>query len=435
MKIKPFNWLIYLVILVFTMDYFRYVFISVAGGSSYYVLMVVAFAACLMKSRSVLINITFKRYAVYFYVWCCAFIIVYGFVATSQYYQDLFGISMDLFAYQMIIMLVVFTIVTTVIHLQDDDLSRTIIKLVIISMIINAILTLRALVTNPNIARLIATGQSVNDADSFYGISGFAIIYGLLTIVPMFFPFFHGQNKRYSIFSAVFLILMGIFIFSAGFTTAIMILASTLIIYPMMRLSKIKIFILAPIYGAILYFWGNIQTLYNILNYLAEIIPIQEVSKRFYQLALYLAFNDASGDALMARSVAYQRSLSAFIEYPLTGKIIFSPDYPLSGHSTILDTMGGLGIGGLLLFILFLVYNYKFSTRTIVDTKWKSAVFTSHIAFAGVCVLNPIVSSPVIVMMFMIFTHIFPAYMISNKWDQTQKMQQSKPIKNDQAVI
>ncbi len=127
----------------------------------------------------------------------------------------------------------------------------------------------------------------------------------------------------------------------------------------------------------------------KLINYLASVVPSEQMSMRLIEISNALVNGDFSGESMHARIVVYSNALRRFAESPLLG----NADLGLDAHSTILSVLGHLGIIGITVYINILRLARKYVLSLIeADAKvWKYNAF--FIYYIIVSLTNPINSA------------------------------------------
>ncbi|EPB8151628.1 TPA: O-antigen ligase family protein [Clostridium perfringens] len=278
----------------------------------------------------------------------------------------------------------------------------------IISLLINSILTLRVLYTYPLAAKILATGISSGEQYLLKGASGFDVLYSTVIFIPSLLFLISNLKGIKKIFLIVLLCILLVYIYNCAYATAILVTVITIFVYLFLNSNKIiKIFLFIPII-LLGIFIINENAIYNLLIYFSNIINIEQVSIRFHDIANMIKYSDTGADSLSRLSL-YMDSIKAFLISPFIGVFYFEPNYQLSGHSTILDILGGTGLIGFFSYICTIIYSYKSSIKYILNNRYRNCIFSSYIAFIFISILNPQFASPNVLIILLIIVPVAPS--------------------------
>lgn len=401
------NLLIYILVLFASCDIFRFYFTKYMKGISFYLLLFVIFIMSILRSKNLKTDFLHKKYLIFSIMWVIIFIINNQFLANYIYSIVIFGINFNIFTLQALQVLCIFVVFYYLDSSNENKVKVNIIKIMLFSIIINMFVTLRALDINPNITKIMATQNVEGYIDNFKGASGYSLIYSIVIIMPLFYYGVKEYKNVLKLLQILFIGLLIYFVYKAAYTIAFISLICGTFIYLYLNLSnKLKV-MLTPMLLMLVYSVINQNSISYLLIDLSEKIKITQISTRFYQIAIKLLYGDDSGDTLY-RLVLYKNSISAFIKYPFTGITILEPDYKLSGHSTFLDILGGMGLIGFIPYIMFLLYSYKISINKAGNKSLRNAIRISYIIFLLVASINTLTTSLTINMFLLFFINWYP---------------------------
>lgn len=348
-----------------------------------------------------------KKYLYYFLFFALVYFIDFQFIAENNKYEKIFmGINFNINAFQLINIVPVFLIAWYILQKKDKRFNQKLDYIIIISFVINAILTLKVLYTNPLAAKILATGEGGSEY-LLKGASGFNVLYSSVLFVPcLFFLISEFKGIRKFLYISV-LILILVYIYMCGYVTAILATILSISIYLFLNSNKIiKVFLVIPIIF-IFTFIINRDIIYDFFIYFSNIINIDQISIRFHDIANMIKYGDTSADSLM-RLDLYMNSIRAFKISPILGVFYIDPNYSLSGHSTILDILGGTGLFGFIPFIITIIYSYKNSIKNLEKKKYKNCIISCYVTFIFISLLNPQLASPNVLIILMIAIPIIP---------------------------
>lgn len=225
-------------------------------------------------------------------------------------------------------------------------------RIMLVVGIVGSLLSLRALLVDTNISRLLAGAATEEEMHEYYsqGVGGYGTVYA--TVFMCFgaiYWFIHSKSRADRVLIVTFLITAYIFILYASYTTAILItvvislLAVTSRVRPMVK----SLVIIAAVGVFILVFWDEIIKMS--ISFLND-LGLYRVVERFTQLT---EANENNSFSSLTRSQLYLMSWNSFLEHPLGGS------NTAGEHSQILDTLAYFGISGILMPVLLVYYSIK----------------------------------------------------------------------------
>lgn len=400
---------IYIVVLLASLDIFLYYFSKYLRGISYYAVLGIAVVLVLLNFKNIKLTRLHFTQSLFYIIWVTIYIVVNQFFTNYKYSNIIMGINFNIVTIQIIEVFCVFIFYFYLDSCGYKNIKVNIIKIILFSLIIDAVVTLRALAIDSEIARIMATGIEELNVHDLKGVSGYATIYSIVIIMPMIIYSITELKTKRRIFLQFFVILMMFFIYKSAYTIALIALVLGVIIYFFLNVSNIfKVFLLL-----LMLFIGILlitpDFIYNILVYLSDKTEIQAIAIRLKQLAALILYGDYSGDSLY-RIVLYKRSIDAFFNYPIAGITIYNSNYSLSGHSAFLDILGGTGLLGFIPYLMFLWYSFKISMKKAKNKKCKNAIKTSYIVFCLIGWVNPLVTSFKIMLFLLFFVSWYPIF-------------------------
>ncbi len=227
-----------------------------------------------------------------------------------------------------------------------------IMRLMLIVGIIGSVLSLRVLLVDPTISRILAGDANASEQYEYFsrGVGGYGTVYA--TVFLCFGAIYwlaRTKNNFDRILIALFLTSAFLFIVYASYTTAILI---AVILALLALTSKIKPMIKALIAVAfialfIVLFWDHIIDFsIEILNKL----ELYQVVKRLSQLTEATENNNLSS---LTRAQLYLKSWESFLAHPIVGSNV------AGGHSQTLDNLAYFGIAGIFMPIVLVYYSIK----------------------------------------------------------------------------
>lgn len=225
-------------------------------------------------------------------------------------------------------------------------------RLMLIVAIVGSLCSLRYLVVDPNISRLLAGAATATEMHNYFskGIGGYGTVYATVFLCfGAIYWFVNTKVRTDRILIIAFLSSAYLFILYASYTTAIII---TVIISLLAFTSKVKpmiksLIVIAIISLLLVLLWDNIAE--SAINLFSE-LGLERVVQRLTQLTQASQNNDMSS---LQRTQLYIKSFEAFIEHPLKGGNVAGE------HSQILDTLAYFGIAGFFMPLLLGYYSMK----------------------------------------------------------------------------
>ncbi len=300
--------------------------------------------------------------------------------------------------------------------------SKVFIAFWLIDILIACVYSIYRLRSEPNLARLLATGYS---SPSTAGVVSFGITYGL----ALFFPFFvwclfdKNCKWKYRILIILALIVFALTILFAAFTIAILLtlLSVALVIYFKIRYKFAKKFKLISIIVLCVLLIGGIVFLDNILLALSTASWVPDaVGVRFKELLDLIKGDISKSSDVYLRYEVYATSVKAIFDNYLFGYQLFGNSVP-GGHSEILDMFANYGVICFIFCTLFFVKFYTYVKQYL--SKDALAIYKiSIIILVLQSLINTSMWSPTMV----IFMFIEPLFLVSYSKNKKAKTLESK---------
>ena len=260
------------------------------------------------------------------------------------------------------------------------------------SAIIN-INTIKSLIENPLLSRLMSTGNVydyVSESISVVGVATFGAIYGLVLVADSLFYLILLKNLKIGWMSKILMLayaILSIFtIIQAQFTISLLLLlvGISLVIWMLPSSKKKKeIKYLVIIFGVLLILLFIDPIISTIINsgMFSETINI-----RLEEVKNFLTLSSGAVTDLGARFKLYSQSLSTFFDSFGLGIILVGKG-EVGGHSEILDGFANFGILLFPLIICFFVVFYK-EVNNKIEVSLKNGWKTICILFIFEALLN-----------------------------------------------
>lgn len=201
----------------------------------------------------------------------------------------------------------------------------------------------------PGVTRAMAhyTTDGLADLTKSYkrmNIGGFDFIYLLPFLPPFAIYIFRHVSKLWAKALAIaFVVLLALTVYVAQYTTALLLSAFSITLLFSPRKANTKQLILYYI-GVTIAFVAGASTLSLVFAKLAENTEFGVYTERLGNISDLVSGNQIDAGDTANRIMLYKQSINSFFNNPLTGG-------SAGGHSIILDTIGRLGILGLIITI------------------------------------------------------------------------------------
>lgn len=381
------------------------VFISlVPEASSRYIFVPVALAwilfALLSGSRAfhkAFIAPDIKSYSVY--IWLLTYTIFYltGYMHDAEIDRIFnlirLGFSMLIFNYYM--------------ETGDVKAAKRIIAFALACIFVVCITTLRGLAIDPMAARFLATGRE----ELIQGFTGMAIgsygfIYGLVFMVVAVIGLTKTHLPKKQKITFFVLAALAIYtIFSAGFVSALLILALILVLLLLNIRKASQLLVVAFVLFMLALVF--LPVFHSAFNYLGDIVEHDALSMRFHELAQVIRYGSVEGTVNFAgRWNFLTLSISTFLTNPILGVggfYGFGTDvYGIGGHSAFFDELAKYGVLGSGFLFVALFSNARFVYRRLEHNKQKMVYYCSMSAFFILGAINTLLFVPVIFMAYFV---------------------------------
>ena len=320
------------------------------------------------------------------------------------------GVKFHLYVWNLITTIPCYFSALCILRYSDEQDFYFIKKAAMWELLILAISTISILSVDPMAAKLTAVGGHESE---YFLLMGYGIIYGLACIMPLLFWNAQGYNKK--ILPLCFVLLLCLCVLNASYTIAILGGVVGLGVYLILRIKDRGLKFILIITVLLVFVWLLFTDgMALILEYLAAKIPLEEVSKRFEQIAVALRTGETYDTTV--RFDLYIESLDFFIRHPIIGNVIVDgTSSSMWGHSTNLDILAGFGIivFGLYLSLPINVFRYNYNVND--GLRFKSAVISMFIVFLFLSTFNPILSGTEIISMFILAPAVISSRKINNE--------------------
>ena len=303
--------------------------------------------------------------------------------------NEFLGFSIQLPVFHMIGITLVVLFSFYMIRRKPDKGSIRILWLVIFFLIADMVLSLIYLSNNPQAIKQM-TGN-INTVDyGLFGVSNYYIVYSCVLLIPVYLFGFNRLHGWKRVVWRTAALLNFVFIAGSGFMLVIFLSILIVLLYLFMLMkSSYRFLLFVPLLLIVIVLFYS-DVVYNLLISLSERVSNYELQQRFIAIADLLKYGDVSSPT-MARLDLYKQSIRAFLHHPLFGALN-NDTYALSGHSTLLDIMGGTGLMGLLPYLGFLYYSLQSALTYAQDRQYRKCIYASYIVFLVMSTVNPVFS-------------------------------------------
>lgn len=235
-----------------------------------------------------------------------------------------------------------------IIYNEMDFAIKVLVPTIIASHVITGFTTYLGLLRFPEASRIMATGGTHFERYYVYNIGGFAFVYALVLLHPLFVGYFKLRNKY--ILSILTTAITGFCVFESAYTTAALLFILSCVAYFLptkdgKKMNKTRVALIVAFLVVVLIM------LPAFLEALSEWEPLERSSEKLKDLAGMLQGKETEGQALESRQEVYQKSWEIFKSSPIIGFGLFGEK--TGGHSYFLDTLAKWGLIGFTVIIVF----------------------------------------------------------------------------------
>lgn len=284
---------------------------------------------------------------------------------------------------------------------RNTELFRGCLKMIAVFTGITCVTTIVGLNKYPSASRELASGTAIYDTLRYskVNIGGYEFIYALVPLIPVLFWMIQNTKGFWKI---VYLCVLGLdilCIYKSQYTIALVCVVVALIVVWMQNNRRAASIFTAAL---LVFLWLNgLQVLGKLFYWASDVVASDYVSDRLLQVAQLVSGQTVHTETSRQRLEYYAQQWEAFLSSPIWGHnwFEFYRKYA-SGHSLVLDILGGAGIlGGSLLFILVKkIYGMVVNPKKEKQSPYVKATWIMVIVIA---ILNPVSYSVVITIAFM----------------------------------
>ncbi len=306
------------------------------------------------------------------------------------------GVNFNLNVWHMITLVPSLVSAVQVINKSDEEMREWIRRSMYCIITVVSVATIVTLFAHPEAIRLNASGKG----EYFPFLSSYSSIYGMAIVMPYFLASLPNIKKKKMLFTVVIIAVI-VSVFMAAFTIAIVAMGVGITCYLFLKIKNPIIKTIALIVTVLLgIFLVQTKALSALLVLIANSLPIEDVSHRLLEIAHYMVSGE-KGNA-MGRFDLYNDALQLIVQHPFFGNILWNPRISLSEHSTNLDIMSACGLIVFAMYFMFLWNVYKYQRKASATRQIGTAVLSAFIVLLFVSTLNPIWSSPEIMVFFIL---------------------------------
>lgn len=323
-------------------------------------------------------------------IWSAFMVIGYGFFYSVHTEIDFLFYNTDSYA---VFFMKVFLIITPCMFFVDfNKLYETkFFKITVgIILVTSTLFTIRATNFYSDALRARDTMELRGEEEYLLGTPGYAIIYGLALLFPIFLQKCKDEKGKSRWFYIISTMMIAYMIIASQFATAsILALIGTIVFLFFYFKGNTKLIFFFVVTTVVVFVHGfELDSL--ILSSLSNKVD-GTWSVKLQDMADSLSSGDFMG-SLLSRTDLYGKSFQAFLESPLFGKLS-KPTNNLGGHATAIDTLGLVGIVGFIPLMFTVWFQYKRMKYTCNYMKNKSAINACVIEFIILIFLKNIVTS------------------------------------------
>lgn len=287
---------------------------------------------------------------------------------------------------------------------------------------ITSITTIIGLEIYPMASRELASGTAVYDTEKYtrMNMGGYDYIYAMVIFIPVLMWMIKRANKWLLKALYIVILLLNVYcVYKSQYTIALICIVISFVVVWTDRHNWLARF---AIFSALMLFiFFGFSMISDLFKWASESLEGEYLSDRFMQLSQFFAGENINTQTSTERIDHYKEQLEAFWESPLWGHnwFKFDKDY-ISGHSVILDILGG---GGLFAGLLALVFNRRIYSLTFSPLEKKEMphhLKATWLMLITVAFLNPAIFSTILTIAFMCCMCIYKLENDESN-DETQK--------------
>lgn len=329
---------------------------------------------------------------VFFVIWSVIMIVIYGYF--YHIYQNVTFLIFTMDGHAIFFIRLFVSVIPCMFFVDFCDFKETKLFKILFGLIIasNTFFTIRAVRIYPDALRARETMEVWGEEELLFGTPDYAMVYGMALIFPVLLQKCKNAPARSMTkwFYIICTVMVAYMIVVSQFATALLLTIVSTILFMLLNMKpNTRIIVLVAV--AVIIFSIRVPKLdVMLLNALSETVSGTWAGK-LHDLAETFSGGVATGSVL-GRTDLYTKSLQAFIESPVFGKLLKSTT-DIGGHATAIDVLGLAGIIGFIPFILTVCFNYKRLKSTCNHKKNKAAIIACITDFILLVFLKNIITS------------------------------------------
>ncbi len=300
-------------------------------------------------------------------------------------------------------------------YMRDYEFRRFLSRFILTLLGLTVLSTLAGLITDPMVARNMATGLTEEYGLRTYSlrnIGGYGFIYSLVLVIPLIIAAIRFSDIKKS-YLVLFLALAIFCIFRSQYSTALClsIVALTTIFFGN-KLTPIKLcgFVLCEaMFLSILF-----SLLPAFIDWVSGLGP--QASFMAYRLRDFLGtISGSTGIRGLERTQRAEMSWNIFLNNPLLGNLSATSMSEIGGHSTFLDLLASMGLLAVPFIIFFILAVFGRTLKRLVPEGVKPYSLVTFLLFFILGCINTVLSSftiPVVIF-------LLPIGLMSESFDDT----------------
>ena len=349
------------------------------------------FFIIIKNHRSNVLKMVILEY-VFFIIWSIIMIVIYGYFYHIYQNVTFLLFTMDghaIFFIRLFVSVIPCMFFVDFCDLKDTKSFKIILGLIVVS---NTFFTIRAVRIYPDAIRARETMEVWGEEEILFGTPDYAMVYGMALIFPILLQKCKDAPVRSKSkwFYIICTLMVAYIIIVSQFATALLLtIVATIVFFVLSMKPNTRIIVVLLVILFVLFIrLPKLDVMF--LNTLAENVSGTWVGK-LHDLAETLSGGVATGSVL-GRTDLYTKSLQAFLESPVFGKLLKSTT-SIGGHATAIDILGLAGFIGFVPFLLTIYYNFKRLKYNCNYGKNKAAIITCTIEFIMLVFLKNIITS------------------------------------------
>jgi len=273
---------------------------------------------------------------------------------------------------------------------NNADFFLGYLRTVVIFTGITCITTILGLQVYPMASRELASGTAIYDTTRYLkaNIGGYEFIYALILLIPVLVWMITHSDRLWAAISVIVLVLDVLCIYESQYTIA---LVCTVIVFLtlLFQFNKSIGYAAITVFGLFLLLNG-FSGLSKMFYWASDVVGQEYVSDRLLQVSQLFSGNNIHTYTTEARINHYRNQINAFLASPGLGhNLIVFDSTKISGHSFLLDVLGGAGIIG---FFTVCGLSRKLYSMTVNLQKNRSIPHVHAVWIMVICiaVLNPV---------------------------------------------